>query len=111
MHVLQVSRGPWLGVTRTCSTYRVTLDDPKFLELCNAVYAKARQEIAQEREYRAAQKRERDGVARLTPLNSTSKPQNQEEEAPTCEGLNLSSFIEPHANKSEESSVGKECRS
>src|SRR5205807_7079027 len=64
MHALQVSRGPRVGITRACSTYRVTLNDPKFLELCNAVCAKARQEIAQERDYRASQKREREQVAR-----------------------------------------------
>jgi hypothetical protein len=31
MHALQVSRGQRIGITRECSVYRVTLDDPKFL--------------------------------------------------------------------------------
>ncbi|MGB9435873.1 MAG: hypothetical protein WBQ89_26730, partial [Candidatus Acidiferrum sp.] len=30
MHALQVSRGQRIGITRECSAYRVTLDDPKF---------------------------------------------------------------------------------
>jgi hypothetical protein len=110
-----------------CSAYPVTLDDAKFLELCNAVYASARQEIAQEREYRASlkAKRQRDTrkpsgpslpvVSRNTKTkggfhppvppvlcvsNSDSKAQTQSQEAPTCEGLNLSSPREVHANKS-----------
>jgi hypothetical protein len=72
MQALEVSRGPRIGVTRECSVYRVTLDNPKFLELCNAVFADARQEIAQEREYRASQKRERERAARKVPVKSSS---------------------------------------
>jgi len=121
MHALQVSRGQRIGITRECSTYRVTLDNPKFLELCNAVFLDARKEISQEREYRASQKRERERTARrpnasslqsieggLRPpvppgvcvSDSDSKAQNQPQETPTCEGLNLSSPREPHANLS-----------
>jgi hypothetical protein len=127
MGALQVSRGQRIGITRECSSYRVTLDNPKFLALCNGVFADARQEIAEEREYRAAQKRDRERAARkpsrpslqvviqntntvggLRPpappvacvSNSNSKTQNQEKETPTCEGLNLCSPREPHANKS-----------
>jgi hypothetical protein len=127
MGALQVSRGQRIGITRECSAYRVTLDNQKFLELCNAVFADARQEIAQDREYRASQKRDRERVARkpngpslqvvtentntgggLRPpvpsascvSNSNSKTQNQRQETPTCEGLNLSSPGEVHANKS-----------
>lgn len=102
MHALQVSRGPRIGITRECSSYRVTLDDPAFLGLCNAVFADARREIEQEREYRASQKRDRERDARKTNLpNSNSKAQSQEKKAlPTCEGLNLCSVREPHANKS-----------
>lgn len=104
MHALQVSRGPRIGVTRECSTYRVTIDDAKFLDLCNAVYQSARDEVAQEREYRASQKRERERAARkpnrpLQVVNSNSEAQNQENETPTCEGLDLCSIREPHANK------------
>lgn len=127
MQALQVSRGQRIGITRTCSAYRVTLDNPKFFELCNAVFANARQEIAREREYRATQKRDRERAARkparpslqvvtqnrntggeLRPpvppascvSNFNSKAQNQEKQIPTCEGLNLSSPGEVHANKS-----------
>ncbi len=127
MHAVQSVSGLRCGLVRECSSYRVTLDDPKFLELCNAVYQDARQEIAQEREYRASQKRERERTARkpkgpslqvvsqntnkegglcppVPPVvcvsNSNSKSQNQPQEAPTCEGLNLSSPREPQANLS-----------
>jgi hypothetical protein len=130
MGALQVSRGQRIGITRECSAYRVTLDNPKFLELCNAVFADARQEIAQEREYRASQKRERQRAARKVPVKSSNSPaaslqivaqntntagglrppdpphisfsdSNQRgKEKPTCEGLNLSSPGEVHANKS-----------
>lgn len=127
MHALQVSPGQRIGITRECSAYRTSLDDPKFLDLCNGVYAAARQEIAQEREYRASQKRERERTARkpagpslqvitqntnteggrcppappvVCVSNSNSKAKNQPQETPTCEGLNLSSPREPHVNKS-----------
>jgi hypothetical protein len=83
----------------------------------------ARQEIAQEREYRASQKRERERVARkpygsslqvvsqktntggglrppAPPVVCTSNSLAREQkETPTCEGLNLSSHREVHANK------------
>jgi hypothetical protein len=52
------------GLMRECSAYRVTLNDPKFLELCNAVFASARKEIAEEREYRASLKAKRQRDAR-----------------------------------------------
>lgn len=121
MHALQVSRGPRIGVTRECSSYRVTIDDPKFLELCNAVCESARNEVAQERAYRASQKRDRERdsrkpeeqlcnavtqfngpslrVATQNTTNSNSKLEKQGEETHTCEGLNLSSIREVHANK------------
>jgi hypothetical protein len=123
MGALQVCRGQRIGITRECSAYRVTLDNPKFLELCNAVFSDARQEIEQEREYRASQKRERERVARkpdrpslqvVTQNTNTagglrppdppyipfSDSNQRVEEAPTCEGLNLSSPGEVHANLS-----------
>ncbi len=125
MHALQVNRGQRIGITRECSTYRVTLDDPKFLELCYAVFADARKEIAQEREYRASQKRERERAARerqkpssrtaaslnMCTLRGTygapaphpppqETPTTETAKAPaTCKGLNLSSPWEVHANK------------
>jgi len=113
-HALQVSRGQRIRITRECSAYRVTLDDPKFLELCNGVFADAREEIAREREYRASQKRERlrtssrkvtGGLNTRTLRGTYGAPaphpfsKNQVPEAPaTCEGLNLSSPGEVHAN-------------
>lgn len=104
MHALQVVLGSRIGVTRECSTYRVTLSDPKFLELCNAVYASAREEVAQERAYRASQKRDRQKVARKSPApslqvvtqNTTAAEEIQNH---TCKGLSLSSPGEVHANK------------
>jgi hypothetical protein len=91
MHAIQIHQGVRTGITRECSSYRVTLDDPKFLDLCNAVYADARKEIAQEREFRGAQKARRQRDARKDLLK---------QEASTCEGLDLSSITEPRANKS-----------
>jgi|SRR5208283_1207836 len=126
MRALQVLSGSRVGVTRECSTYRVTLTDPKFLEICNETYTSAREEIAREREYRASQKAKRQRDARkpdgpslqvvtqntnggggLRPpapptvfvSNSNSKAETRKKEAPTCEGLNLSSPGEVHANK------------
>jgi hypothetical protein len=125
MHALQSVAGLRFGLVRECSNYRVTLDDPKFLELCNAVFTSARQEIAQEREYRASQKAKRQRDARkpsgpslqvvtqntnagggLRPpappaacvSNSNSKTQTQEQETLTCKGLNLSSPGEVRAD-------------
>jgi hypothetical protein len=121
---LQVHRGQRIGITRECSAYRVTLDHPKFLELCNTVFAGARQEIEQEREYRASQKRDRERAARkpdgpslqvvtqnttkagglrppVPPVHIPLSDSNQrDKETPTCEGLILSSPREVHVNLS-----------
>jgi len=116
IHALQSVPGLRGGLVRECSSYRVTLTDPKFLEICNEIYTSARKEIAQEREYRASQKAKRQRDTRkpngpslhvitqntntaggLRPPDhpdicvSNSKPEMQRQEAPTCEGLNLSS--------------------
>jgi hypothetical protein len=130
MHALQHSPGQRIGVTLECSSYRVTLNDPKFLELCNAVSTSARQEIGQEREYRASQKRERQKAARklsvksscssvaalhvvtqnitdvggAAPLHPPSRisfqeSENTQEQTYSCEGQDLSSPGEVHANK------------
>jgi hypothetical protein len=130
MHALQHGPGQRIGVVRECSTYRVTINDPKFLELCNAIYTSARQEIAQEREYRASQKRERQKAARkpsvkssrssvaalhvvtqnmtevggAAPLHppspiSVQESENTQEQTYSCEGQDLSSPGEVHANK------------
>ena len=118
IHALQSVPGLRCGLVRECSTYRVTLTDPKFIETCNEVYTSARKEIALEREYRASQKAKRRRDARKpdgpslqvvtqntnagrglrTPAppavfvsNSNSNARSLKKEAPTCEGLNLSS--------------------
>ncbi len=118
MHALQAVPGLRRGLLRECSTYRVTLTDPKFLEICNGVFASARKEVAQERVYRASlkAKRARDTQRSKGPSlpvvsqkheyggglhppvprvlfvsNSDSKAQIQRQEESTCEGLNLSS--------------------
>ena len=66
LHALQISRGSRIGITRECSVYRVTLDDPKFLELCEEVYGSARTQIAQGRTYRQHLRSLRENQARET---------------------------------------------
>ena len=87
MHAAQAIPGPRIGVTRECSSYRVTLDDPKFLDLCNGVCRANREQVAQERDYRQS----------LRAKRQQTKPQ---EKPSTCEGLNLSSPGEAVTNKS-----------
>jgi hypothetical protein len=111
-HALQVNRGLRVGITRQASTYRVTLDDPKFLDLCNSVAAVAREEIARERAFRKDARQSRQGLTQNTtqagglrppdpPSAAPSIPmkEKQREGAPTCKGLNLSSPGEPLCNK------------
>jgi hypothetical protein len=123
IHALQSVPGLRVGLVRECSAYRVTLDDPKFLEHCNSVYTSARQEITQERKYRASQKanRQRDArkpngrssqvIAQSTntggglrppapPAVCVSDSNSKAGETPTCEGLNLSSPGAAHADLS-----------
>jgi hypothetical protein len=127
IHALQSVAGLRCGLVRECSTYRPTLTDPKFLYLCNEVFASERAPIAQEREYRASLKAKRQRDARkpngpslqVVPQNtntegglcppappaacvskSNSKTLNQHQETPTCEGLNLSSPGEVRADLS-----------
>jgi hypothetical protein len=121
LHVIQISRGPRIGITRECSAYMVTLDDPRFYDHCNAVSRIARDEIAQERAYRKELRTARERLSRSaasTPkptLNTTeglagglrppdppfslSHPEGEENPS-TCEGLNLSSSGELKANRS-----------
>jgi hypothetical protein len=113
IHALQTIPGLRVGLVRECSAYRVTLDDPKFLEHCNSVCTSARAEIAQERAYRASQKAKRQRDARkpngrssqtvsqntntggglrppAPPAVCFSDSNSKARETPTCEGLNLS---------------------
>ena len=66
LHALQISRGSRIGITRECSVYRVTLDDPKFLELCDEVYGSARTQVAQDRAHRQHLRSLRENQARKT---------------------------------------------
>jgi hypothetical protein len=112
LHAIQINQGKWVGATRQCSSYRVTLEDPKFLELCNSVQASARADIAKERIYRAEMRasRERKNKARagglhppgplLVPSNPIQKPETLKQETYTCEGLDLSSLGELNSTKS-----------
>lgn len=123
IHALQTVPGLRVGLVRECSAYRVTLDDPKFLERCNSICAAAREEISREREYRASQKAKRQRDARkpngrtpkvMTESTNTggglrppappaacfSDSNSKARETPTCEGLNLSSPGAARANLS-----------
>ena len=128
LRALQISRGSRIGITRECNTYRVTFDDPKFVESCNAVCRNAREEIAQERTYRwdlrvQREKESRDSSARrnrpqiiirstvrsrslteaggCAPPDPAFIPSKGEKENPfTCKGLNLSSSRESTSNLS-----------
>jgi hypothetical protein len=74
----------------------VTLEDPKFLELCNELYRATREEVERERTYRREVRAAREKAASL------SNPKSQKETGEskdTCEGLNLSSISELNSNK------------
>ena len=123
LHAIQIHRGARIGVTRECSAYRVTLDDPKFLDLCNEVYGINRDQIAQERSYRRELRSKRRGKSRSRAVLSTTAKvgaaplhppfpfhsQRGKEESSTCEGLNLSSVGEVMSNKTLQS-VKRETR-
>jgi hypothetical protein len=120
LHAIQIHQGARSGITRKCNTYKLTLDDPKFLDLCNKTSKIVREQIAQERSYRsdlrADREREADAqratVRRSFALNTTPagglRPPDppvislsfQSKEQPlTYEGLNLSPLVVPIANK------------
>ncbi len=52
IHALQKNRRPRFGIIRDCSSYRVTLEDERFLQLCNEVYRNVRDEGQRERAIR-----------------------------------------------------------
>lgn len=124
IRALQKHRAPRWGITRDCSSYRVTLEDPKLRDLCNETFRKMRDEGEHERAYRrelrAAREKqaaERDfGNLRSRMKTAASNPspihhvdslcvenqpqlQGQSQNQP-CKGLNLSSLSEVRANKS-----------
>jgi hypothetical protein len=95
LRAIEIHRGLRVGITRKCSSYRLTIEDPKFLDLCNEVCRIGREQIAQERSYRNELR---------------AKRQEEKQEKPsTCEGLNLSSINEPVSNKAVQS-VNREIR-
>lgn len=97
LHAIQVHRGLRTGITRECSSYAVTLDDPKFYELCNETFQAARGEIAQERAFRKSLRDRRAFSLRPVPVSTIPAKETQ---ADTCKGLNLSSLGVPLLNRS-----------
>jgi hypothetical protein len=95
LHVIQISRGSRIGITRECSTYRVTLEDPKFLELCDEVCRATRQEVERERTFHRELRAARQKAACPMKPSQTRTEQSKD----TCEGLNLSSISELNSNK------------
>lgn len=117
LHAIQISRGARLGITRVCSIYRVTLEDPAFIDRCNQICSRSRNQIVAERQYRRDLRAAREKQARetkgqnvnkaggLRPPNppfliSSSELKNTEQKPNTCEGLNLSMPGIPRVNKS-----------
>lgn len=129
IHAIQKSRGPRFGITRDCSTYRVTLGDEKLLQLSNETYKKTREEGAAERAFRSESRvaREKEAAARRlsklpsskiagpslqdavtykgglrppAPPASCSVPETSSATPLSCKGLNLSSPSEAQTNKS-----------
>jgi hypothetical protein len=107
LHALQINRGLRVGITRQTSTYRVTLDDPKFLDFCNSVATAAREEIARERAFRRDLRQSRQQHTQNTTKAGGLRPPDLPrtfpliamQETPTCKGLNLSSPRELLSNK------------
>jgi len=108
LRAIEIHRGLRVGVTRTCNAYRVTIEDPKFVDLCNEVCKTSREQIAQERAYRQELRSKRQEKSQLrptrkggaAPLHPPFSSSSQERENPsTCEGLNLSSAGEVLSSK------------
>jgi hypothetical protein len=112
LHAIEIHRGSRVGVTRTCSTYRVTIEDPTFLGLCNEVYRTGREEVARERSYRRGLRSRRleqsrprlalntiEGGGLRPPTPPVYFPPEEEEKPSTCEGQNLSSISEQLSNR------------
>jgi hypothetical protein len=119
IHAIQISRGARIGFTRTCSTYRVTLEDEKFLSRCHETFSSDREQIAKEREYRKTLRTAREQQARhnrtlntntagglrvpRTPAfilsNSPETNQEKKREEPNLKVQNLSTPNGQHVNK------------
>jgi len=107
LRAIEIHRGLRVGVTRECSSYRVTLDDPKFLGHCNDVFRISQEQIAQERSCRQElrtrrQEKSHPFVLRrgATLLQPPFPFPTHKEKPSTCEGQNLSSLHEVSSNKS-----------
>jgi hypothetical protein len=119
IHALQISRGTRIGITRTCNTYRVTLEDEKFLSRCHEVFSNEREQIGREREYRKSLRAAREKQARqnqtlntntagglrvprtpsLIVSNSPKTNQEKQREEPNLKVQNLSTPSGQHVNK------------
>lgn len=124
LHAIEVHHGArFVGLVRECSAYRVTLNDAKFLDLCDTVSKSTREKVAEEREYRKWLRLGRMSKSRrpitqnttqrlgggLRPpappaaytsnSNSTSKAETQRQATPDCTGQHLSSLSEVNTNK------------
>jgi hypothetical protein len=65
IHAIQILRGPRLGITRPCNQYRVTLDDEKFLALCNETYRALRESSEKEKAIRSEKRLARETESQL----------------------------------------------
>jgi hypothetical protein len=119
IHAIQISRGARIGITRACSTYRVTLEEEKFLSRCYETFSRDREQIAKEREYRKELRSAREKQARhdrtlnmntagglrvpRTPAlilpNSSKTNQEKQREEPNLKVQNLSTPSGQHVNK------------
>jgi len=114
LHALQINRGMRVGLVRRCSSYRVTLEDPAFVEHCKETYRRLCLERDQECQTQLRNRIEREKIAAVRRfvrkqvvaasddggLRPPAPPVPlSTEELRSCKGLNLSSLSEPQANK------------
>ncbi len=116
-HALEVHCGARVGTTRDCSAYRVTFNDPKFLDLCDKVSQITREQIAEEREYRKGLRLDRMSKPRRPTTQNTNtagglrppdppfsfpqvqSPMQEKSKPSTCTGQYLSLVGEAASNK------------
>jgi len=119
IHAIQMVQAPRLGITRPCNQYRVTLEDEKFLALCNETYRTLRESSEKERAIRSEMRFAREVESQLarkvqsetslmqagdsaprTPRSIPFQKGNQsQDQHHSCKGLNLSSLAEVTSNK------------
>ena len=125
LRAIEIHRGLRVGVTRTCSSYRVTIDNPICLSACDEIFRTGREEIAAERECRKRLRSARKEIRLVPKFKSQSPVVDSGSQSPlrlkasssqdglpvyvnpnptaetfkaTCEGLNLSSVGEVLSN-------------